>query len=108
MLKKKIIIATIAIPLLGACGPQYVEVKSGSEKVNIVNSVDQGKCELKGQAKVRVTGYAERRGNNTEKDLIQLGKNAAAEQQANTIYMIDHPETGKGTQSAIYQIYNCS
>jgi hypothetical protein len=26
----------------------------------------------------------------------------------NTIYRIDHPEDGKGTQSAVYQIYNCS
>jgi len=108
MLNKKIIIAT-TLTFLAACGgPQYVEVKTGSENINVVNSIDQSKCELKGQAKVRITGYAERRGNNTESDLIQLGKNAAVESQGNTIYMIDHPEVGKGTQSAVYQVYNCS
>tara|TARA_B100000768_G_scaffold135730_1_gene126609 strand:+ start:190 stop:516 length:327 start_codon:yes stop_codon:yes gene_type:complete len=108
MFAKRIII-TAVLPFALACGgPQYVEVEPGSEDVNVVNSVDQSKCEHKGQAKVRITGYAERRGNNTESDLIQLGKNAALENQGNTIYMIDHPEAGKGTQSAVYQIYNCS
>ncbi len=107
MFIKKIIIAA-SIPFLVACGPEYVEVKPGSENVNLVNSIDQSQCSLIAQAKVRITGYAERRGNYTEKDLIQLAKNAAVEQQGNTVYRIDHPENGKGTQSATYQIYNCS
>jgi hypothetical protein len=55
-----------------------------------------------------MTGYAERRDDYTELDDIRLAKNAAVEQGGNTIYRIDHPEDGKGTQSAVYQIYNCS
>ena len=39
---------------------------------------------------------------------FRLAKNAAVEQGGNTIYRIEHPEDGKGTQSAVYQIYNCS
>ncbi|MBT3826877.1 MAG: DUF4156 domain-containing protein, partial [Nitrosomonadales bacterium] len=80
----------------------------GSESVNLVKSVNQNQCTLKGQSKVRITGYAERRGNYTEQDLIQLAKNAAVEQQGNTILMIDNPEKGKGTQSAIFQTYSCN
>ena len=108
-MKSKKIFSFAIIPLFVACGgPQYVEINPGSENVNVANSIDQSSCTLKGQAKVRITGYAERRGNNTERDLIQLGKNAALEQGGNTIYKIDHPEKGQGTQSATYQIYSCS
>ena len=108
MLNKKNF-SIVIIPFFIACGgPQYVDKNTGSENVNVVNSIDQSSCTLKGQAKVRITGYAERRGNNTERDLIQLGKNAALEQGGNTIYMIDNPEKAQGTQSATYQIYNCS
>jgi hypothetical protein len=55
-----------------------------------------------------MTGYAERRDDYTEQDDIRLAKNAAVEQGGNTIYRIQHPEDGQGTQSAVYQIYNCS
>ena len=72
------------------------------------NSIDQSNCTLKAQVKVRMTGYAERRDDYTEQDDIRLAKNAAVKQGGNTIYRIDHPEDGKGTQSAVYQIYNCS
>ena len=104
----KIIIAAMVVPFLIACSKQLVKEEPGSENVTIANSIDQDSCILKAQAKVRMTGYAERRGNYTELDDIQLAKNAAVEQGGNTIYRIDHSEDGKGTQSAVYQIYNCS
>ena len=107
MLQNKIIIVAMALPLLVAC-KSFVKVDPGSESVTIANSIDQDSCTLKAQVKVRMTGYAERRGNYTEQDDIQLAKNAAVEQGGNTIYRIDHSEDGKGTQSAVYQIYNCS
>lgn len=107
MLDNKIIIAAMALPFLVAC-KSFVEVEPGSENVTLANSIDQESCTLNAQVKVRMTGYAERRDDYTEQDDIQLAKNAAVEQGGNTIYRIDHPEDGKGTQSAIYQIYNCS
>ena len=108
MLRNKIIIAALAIPFLVACGKSFVKEEPGSEKVTIADSIDQNRCTLKAQVKVRMTGYAERRDDYTEQDDIRLAKNAAVEQGGNTIYRIEHPEDGKGTQSAVYQIYNCS
>ena len=108
MLQNKMIIAALAIPFLVACSKQLVKEEPGSENVTIASSIDQNSCILKAQVKVRMTGYAERRDDYTEQDDIRLAKNAAVEQGGNTIYRIDHPEDGKGTQSAVYQIYNCS
>jgi len=102
------IIAALAMPFLVACGKQLVKDEPGSENVTIANSIDQNSCILKAQVKVRMTGYAERRDDYTEQDDIRLAKNAAVEQGGNTIYRIEHPEDGQGTQSAVYQIYNCS
>ena len=108
MLRNKIIIAATTIPFLIACGKSFVKEEPGSENVTIVNSIDQDRCTLKAQVKVRMTGYAERRDDYTEQDDIRLAKNAAVEQGGNTIYRLEHAEDGKGTQSAVYQIYNCS
>ena len=108
MLRNKMIIATLALPFLIACSKSYVKEELGSENVTVANSIDQNSCILKAQVKVRMTGYAERRDDYTEQDDIRLAKNAAVEQGGNTIYRLEHPEDGKGTQSAVYQIYNCS
>ena len=108
MLSNKFIIAVMALPFLIACGKSFVKEEPGSENVTIAESIDQNSCTLKAQVKVRMTGYAERRGDYTEQDDIRLAKNAAVEQDGNTIYRLQHPEDGKGTQSAVYQIYNCS
>ena len=108
MFNNKILLASIAIPLLISCSKSLIKVEPGSESVTIANSIDQDSCILRAQVKVRMTGYAERRDDYTEQDDIRLAKNAAVEQGGNTIYRIDHPEDGKGTQSAVYQIYNCS
>ena len=107
MLGNKIIIAAMALPFLVAC-KSFVVAEPGSENVTIANSINQDRCTLNAQVKVRMTGYAERRDDYTEQDDILLAKNAAVEQGGNTIYRIDHPEVGRGTQSAVYQIYNCS
>jgi len=108
MLRNKIIIAILALPFLIACSTSYVKEEPGSENVTIVDSIDQNSCVLKAQVKVRMTGYAERRDNYTMQDEIRLAKNAAVEQGGNTLYMISDPEDGKGTQSGVYQVYNCS
>ena len=108
MLLNKIIIVALAMPFLAACSKQLVKDEPGSENVTIANSIDQSNCTLKAQVKVRMTGYAERRDDYTEQDDIRLAKNAAVEQGGNTIYRLDHPEDGKGTQAAVYQIYDCN
>ena len=108
MLGNKIIITTLALPFLIACSTSYVKEEPGSENVTIVDSIDQNRCVLKAQVKVRMTGYAERRDDYTMQDEIRLAKNSAVEQGGNTLYMISDPEDGKGTQSGVYQIYNCS
>ena len=108
MLRNKMIIVVLVMPFLFACSKQLVKVEPGTENVTIVESIDQSSCLLKAQVKVRMTGYAERRDDYTMQDEIRLAKNAAVEQGGNTLYMINDPEDGKGTQSGVYQIYNCS
>ena len=51
-------------------------------------------------------GYSVDFCNNSEKNLIQLGKNAAVERKGNTILISDYKEY-RGTQSALFKIYDC-
>ena len=62
----------------------------GSEDVNLVTSVDQNQCEYKGEVKNKVKGYSDDFYKHSEKNLIQLGKNAAVEKNGNTIIISDY------------------
>ena len=78
----------------------------GSEDVNLVTNVDQNQCEYKGEVKDKVKGYSDDFLGTSEKNLIQLGKNAAVEKKANTIIIFKHIQH-RGTQSALFKIYVC-
>jgi hypothetical protein len=92
--------------LISCGGVKYVEQIPGAENVNLVNSVDPDQCEFKGEVKDSVKGYSGSSYNNTEVNLIQLGKNAAVEMNGNAIVMLERKQYRK-TQSAIFKIYNC-
>ena len=87
---------------LASCGDgYYVNVRPGSENIHVASSLDEvNNCSDKGNNRVRITGYAERLSSYIKKDLIQLSKNAAADDGANTIILGDYNENGNGTQSA--------
>ena len=61
---------------------------------------------VKGEVKDKVKGYSDDFLGTSEKNLIQLGKNAAVEKKGNTIIMLNHIQH-KGTQSALFKIYVC-
>jgi hypothetical protein len=49
--------------------------------------LNQNQCEYKGEVKNKVKGYSDDFQGTSEKNLIQLGKNAAVEKNGNTIIM---------------------
>ena len=87
-------------------GAKFVHESPGSEDVNLVTSINQNKCEYKGEIKNKVKGYSDDFHGTSEKNLIQLGKNAAVENNGNTIIMSNYKQH-RGTQSALFKIYVC-
>ena len=106
MFNKKNYIVVIVLFLISCGGVRYIEEAPGAEHVNLVASVDQTQCELKGEVKDSVKGYSDSSLNNTETNLIQLGKNAAVEMNGNTIIILERKQYRK-TQSAVFKIYDC-
>ena len=91
--------------LISCGGVKFVQESPGSENVNLVKSVDQNQCEFKGEVKNKVKGYTDSNGI-SEKNLIQLGKNAGVEKNGNTIIMSEYREHN-GSRSALFKIYFC-
>ena len=105
MLLTKKIILVFFLFLVSCGGEKFVQESTGSEDVVLVTSVDQNQCEFKGEVKNKVKGYIDFNGI-SQKNLIQLGKNAAVEKKGNTIIMSNYKEH-RGTQSALFKIYFC-
>ena len=91
--------------LISCGGVKFVQESPGSENVNLVKSVDQNQCELKGEVKNKVKGYTDSNGI-SKNNLIQLGKNTAVEKNGNTIIMSEYKEH-RGSRSALFKIYFC-
>ena len=92
--------------LVSCGGAKFVKESPGSEDVNLVKSIDQNQCEYIGEVKDKVKGYSDDFLGTSEKNLIQLGKNAAVEKKGNTIIMFNYIEH-RGTKSALFKIYVC-
>ena len=92
--------------LVSCGGAKFVQESPGSEDVNLVKSIDQNQCAYKGEVKDKVKGYSDDFLGTSEKNLIQLGKNAAVEKKGNTIIMFKYIQH-RGTQSALFKIYVC-
>jgi len=105
LLIKKIILVLFFF-LISCGGARFVQESPGSEDVNLVTSIDQNQCEFKGEVKDKVKGYSNDFIGTSEKNLIQLGKNAAVEKNGNTIIMSIYKQY-RGTQSALFKIYAC-
>ena len=103
---KKNYFSFIFLFLISCGGAKFVQESPGSEDVNLVKSIDQNQCEYKGEVKNKVKGYSDDFLGTSEKNLIQLGKNAAVEKKGNTIIMFKYIQH-RGTQSALFKIYVC-
>ena len=106
LLIKKNSFSIIFLFLISCGGAKFVQESPGSEDVNLVKSIDQNQCEYKGEVKNKVKGYSDDFLGTSEKNLIQLGKNAAVEKKGNTIIMFNYIQH-RGTQSALFKIYVC-
>ena len=106
LLIKKNYFSIVFLFLISCGGAKFVHESPGSEGVNLVTSVDQNQCEYKGEVKNKVKGYSDDFQGTSEKNLIQLGKNAAVEKNGNTIIMTDNVQH-RGTLSALFKIYVC-
>jgi len=105
LLTKKIILVLFFLFLISCGVAKFVQESTGSEDVNLVTSVDQNQCEFKGEVKNNVKAYTHSK-SISEKNLIQLGKNAAVEKNGNTIIINDYKEH-RGSRSALFKIYSC-
>ena len=103
---KKNYFSIVFLFLVSCSGAKFVQESPGSEDVNLVKSIDQNQCEYKGEVKNKVKGYSDDFLGTSEKNLIQLGKNAAVEKKGNTIIMFNYIQH-RGTQSALFKIYVC-
>ena len=106
LLIKKNYFSIVFLLLISCGGTKFVRESPSSEDVNLVTSIDQNQCEFKGEVKDKVKGYSDDFLGTSEKNLIQLGKNAAVEKNGNTIIMSNYVQH-KGTQSAMFKIYAC-
>ena len=106
LLIKKNNFSIVFLFLISCGGAKFVQESPGSEDVNLVTSINQNKCEYKGEIKNKVKGYSDDFHGTSEKNLIQLGKNSAVEKNGNTIIMSSHKEHS-GTQSSLFKIYFC-
>jgi len=106
LLTKKNYFSIVFLFLVSCGGAKFVQESPGSEDVNLVKSIDQNQCEYKGEVKDKVKGYSDDFLGTSEKNLIQLGKNAAVEKNGNTIIINDYTEH-RGSRSALFKIYSC-
>ena len=94
------------IPLLILFGcAKFIDIKSGSESINVVNKFNADQCVLKSTVTVSVlaeVGFIDRNPESIKLDLDQLAKNAAIDNQGNTITRIDSSENGKATYQILY------
>ena len=106
LLIKKNYFSIVFIFLISCGGAKFVQESPGYEDVNLVTSINQNKCEFKGEVKNKVKGYSDDFLGTSEKNLIQLGKNGAVEKNGNTIIMSNYVQH-RGTLSALFKIYVC-
>lgn len=103
---KKNYFSIVFLFLISCGGAKFIQQSPGSEDVNLVTSINENQCEYKGEVKNKVKGYSDDFYSSSEKNLIQLGKNAAIEKNGNTIIIAEYKEYN-GSQSALFKIYFC-
>lgn len=106
LLIKKNYFSIVFLFLISCGGAKFIQQSPGSEDVNLVTSINENQCEYKGEVKNKVKGYSDDFYSSSEKNLIQLGKNAAIEKNGNAIIISEYKEYS-GSQSALFKIYFC-
>ena len=101
---RKVTITFIPFLFLFGCA-KFIDIKQGSESINVVNKFNADQCVLKSTATVSVlaeVGFIDRDPESIKLDLDQLAKNVAIDNQGNTINKIGSSENGKATYQILY------
>ena len=102
---KILIIAAIAT-LVAGCADQFIEKKSGSEKVSVVDANQVGQCQSRGKVTSSVVakvGFISRSVQGVEENLLQMARNSAIEDGGDTLVKGESTEFGKRT----FNVYKC-
>jgi len=103
--KKFIVISATATSIVG-CTSAFINVKSGSENISVLEAQQVTDCELKGKVTSSVlskVGFISRSVEGVEENLLQMAKNSAIEDGGDTLVKGESTEFGKRT----YSIYKC-
>ena len=105
IVKKIIIICATAIAVVG-CASSFIDVRSGSEKVSVLEAKQVTGCELKGKVTSSVlskVGFISRSVEGVEENLLQMAKNTAVEDNGDTLVKGESKEFGQRN----FSIYKC-
>lgn len=105
IVKKFMVISATAASIVG-CASSFIDIKSGSENVSLLESQQVAGCELKAKVTSSVlskVGFISRSAEGVEENLLQMAKNSAVEEGGDTLVKGDSTEFGKRT----FSIYNC-
>jgi Domain of unknown function (DUF4156) len=103
---KKIIVVTVTTTFIVGCASSFIDVKSGSQNILLLEAKQVGSCELKGKVTSSVlskVGLFSRSVEGVEENLLQMAKNSAVEDGGDTLVKGESTEFGKRT----FSIYKC-
>jgi uncharacterized protein YceK len=108
LLSKKIFFIFIitSTSLLSGCASSFIEKKDGSEKVAVIEASGAAGCESKGKVNSSVVSkvwFVTRSADEVEANLLQLARNSAIENKADTIVKGDSKQFGERT----FSLYKC-
>ncbi len=99
-------VITLSIPLLAGCASKMVEVRPGSDRVSLADANQVTACESRGKVTVSVltkVGLVTRSVEAVEANLLQLARNSAVEEKADTLVRNESAKFGERT----FNIYKC-
>jgi hypothetical protein len=103
---KFIMTTLLSSTLLAGCASAFLDVKAGSEKVAVVDAKQVSGCESKGTVTSSVLSkvwFVNRGEEGVEENLLQMARNAAVEDNADTIVKGESKKFGERT----YSLYKC-
>lgn len=92
--------------ITSGCASQFVDVRAGSEKVSVAEPSQVTSCESKGTVTSSVLAklwLINRGAEGVEENLLQMAKNTALEERADTLVRGASSEFGKRT----FSLYKC-
>lgn len=104
---QKLILTTLFSALFAGCASSFIDMKEGSDKINVLTADKVTNCQSKGTVTSSVLSkvlFVSRSVEGVEENLLQMAKNAAVEAGANTIVKGDAPKYGE----RIFNLYQCN